>query len=325
MDPLQTTSPRAVGELEYTLTRFLMAPREAVFRAWTEPAQLARWWGPHGFSSPQCEIDLRPGGKLLLSMCGPDGVDSPMTGEVLEVSAPERFVFTLDTAQHPDEFHAIVNSYRPASRHRRGFVQHTTVTLEARDGGTWMTIVCRLEDRIDRDAVLDIGAPEGWGQSLDKLDALVVHAEGRTFTLDRLIAAPRERVFAAWNDPVGKAVWWGPDGFTTTTHANDLRPGGQWNYTMHGPDGKDWPNVQQYLEIDPPSRLVYLHGAIPDLANDPEAFQVTVTFAEENGGTRIRMRGILKTVEQFETVMRFGALEGGQQTLARLASHVESH
>lgn len=323
MDPQNTTSPRAVGELEYTLTRFLMAPREAVFRAWTEPAQLARWWGPHGYTSPQCEIDLRPGGRVLLSMCGPDGVDSPMTGEVLEVTAPERFVFTLDTAQHPDEFHALINRYRPADRHRRGFVQHTSITLEALDGGTWMTITCRLEDRIDRDAVLDIGAPVGWGESLDKLDALVVQAEGRTFTLDRLIAAPRERVFAAWTDPAVRALWWGPNGFTTTTHAHELRRGGQWDYTMHGPDGTDWPNVTQYLELDPPSRIVYLHGSIRDLANDAEAFQVTVTFAQENGGTRIIMRGILKSVEQFERIQRFGAIEGGQQTLARLASHVE--
>ena len=94
---------------------------------------------------------------------------------------------------------------------------------------------------------------------------------------------------------------------------------------MRGPEGTDYPNVQQYLELDPPSRIVYLHGSIRDLANDPEAFQVTVTFTEENGGTRILMRGILKSVEQFEAIKRFGAIEGGQQTLARLASHVEGH
>ena len=188
----------------------------------------------------------------------------------------------------------------------------------------WDERLDRIEDRIDRDAVLDIGAPAGWGESLDKLDALVVSAEGRTFTHDRLIAAPRERVFAARTDPAALTLWWGPDGFTTTTHAHDLRRGGLWDYTMHGPDGTDYPNVQQFFEIDPPSRIVHLHGSIPDLANDPEAFLVTVTFSKENGGTRITMRGIFKSVEQFEMIKRFGAIEVGQQALARLARHVES-
>jgi uncharacterized protein YndB with AHSA1/START domain len=67
-------------EQELVLTRVFDAPRELVFKVWTDPKHLARWWGPRGFTNPVCELDLRPGGAILIHMRGPDGTVYPMTG-----------------------------------------------------------------------------------------------------------------------------------------------------------------------------------------------------------------------------------------------------
>jgi len=67
-------------EQQLVLTRVFDAPRELVFKVWTDPKHVARWWGPHRFTNPVCELDLRPGGAILIHMRGPDGVVYPMTG-----------------------------------------------------------------------------------------------------------------------------------------------------------------------------------------------------------------------------------------------------
>ena len=69
------------------------APRELVFKAWTDPKQVAQWWGPHGFSNPVCELGLRPGADIRIHMRGPDGTVYPMTGVYHEIVKPERLVF----------------------------------------------------------------------------------------------------------------------------------------------------------------------------------------------------------------------------------------
>jgi uncharacterized protein YndB with AHSA1/START domain len=86
---------------EFTLTRRLDAPRDLVFRAWTDPAQLTHWWGPRGFTAPQAGIavDLRPGGRWRTETIAPDGTRYPMAGTYREIRAPERLVFTWGVAE----------------------------------------------------------------------------------------------------------------------------------------------------------------------------------------------------------------------------------
>ncbi|MEV7808029.1 SRPBCC domain-containing protein [Microbispora sp. NPDC088329] len=83
-------------DLEYTITRVLDAPREAVFAAWTEPERFSRWFGPHGFTTPVSLItmDLRPGGEWSACLVSPEGAKAPLGGVYREVAAPERLVFT---------------------------------------------------------------------------------------------------------------------------------------------------------------------------------------------------------------------------------------
>jgi uncharacterized protein YndB with AHSA1/START domain len=90
---LQSTSSQAPAEREIISTRVFDAPRELVFRAFSDPAILARWWGPEGFANTFHEFDLRPGGAWRFVMHGPEGTDYPSATEFVEVVPPERIVF----------------------------------------------------------------------------------------------------------------------------------------------------------------------------------------------------------------------------------------
>ena len=141
----------------------------------------------------------------------------------------------------------------------------------------------------------------------------------REIVTSRLIDAPRALVYEAWTDPRHVGHWYGPDGFTITTESMDVRPGGVWRFVMHGPDGKDWPNLITYEEVTPPARLVFLHGD----DKEPDQFHVTVTFDDQAGKTALTMRAVFKTAAAREYVVReHGAVEGAQQTVARLEQYV---
>lgn len=135
----------------------------------------------------------------------------------------------------------------------------------------------------------------------------------------RVYEAPVDVVWDAWTDPAQVAQWWGPRGFTLTTHSKDLRPGGHWNYTMHGPDGTDYINKTKYFEVEPRSKLVYDHGG-----NDEQAplFRVTVLFTAVDGGTKTDMTMTLPTPEAAEETRKFIKKAGGDSTWDRLAEYL---
>lgn len=136
----------------------------------------------------------------------------------------------------------------------------------------------------------------------------------------RELDAPRELVWLAWSDPRHLAQWWGPDGFTTTTSAFDMRVGGVWRFVMHGPDGRDYDNLVTFDEIQEPSLLRYRHGD----ENEPAQFRTTVTF-EDLGGkrTRVTLYATFPSAEARDRVVReYGAAKGAEQTLARLGDYV---
>ena len=146
--------------------------------------------------------------------------------------------------------------------------------------------------------------------------------DARSIVFTRVFDAPRALVFSAFSSPVHLGQWWGPNGFTTTTHAFEFRPGGVWRFVMHGPDGRDYQNRITFDEIVPPERLVFRHGGGDDV--DPVQFNVTVTFADEGGKTRLVWRNIFPSVAERDRIVReFGAEVGLKQTVGRLAEHVE--
>jgi uncharacterized protein YndB with AHSA1/START domain len=137
--------------------------------------------------------------------------------------------------------------------------------------------------------------------------------------ITRIYDAPVEAVWDAWTDPEQVAQWWGPRGFTLTTHSKDLRTGGHWKYTMHGPDGTDYPNTTQYLEVVPHKKLVYDHGGHEDR---PPMFRVTVLFSDTGGKTKMDMSMALPTPEAAEEARKFIKKAGGDATWDRLAEYL---
>ena len=100
----------------------------------------------------------------------------------------------------------------------------------------------------------------------------------------------------------------------------DVRVGGAWRFIMHGPDGTDYPNKIVYREIVKPERLVYDHGDDDDAHSS--SFRSTVTFVAQGRKTKVTMRALFASAEARAATLKFGAIEGGEQTLARLDHHV---
>jgi uncharacterized protein YndB with AHSA1/START domain len=146
-------------------------------------------------------------------------------------------------------------------------------------------------------------------------------AMDRGLTIQRTIRAPRERVYEAFLDPAALARWFGPDGFQTDTHEMDVRTGGLWRFTMTGPDGTVFPNWVEYLELTPPQRIVWDQG---EEVGGEAWFRTTITFDEVDDGTQVVLQTVFPTREaRDKNVEASGAVEGGKQTLRRLATYVE--
>lgn len=126
----------------------------------------------------------------------------------------------------------------------------------------------------------------------------------------RVFDAPRELVFRAWTTPEWLARWWGPQGFTNTFHECDIKPGGTWLYTMHGPDGTDYPNHSVFVEVVPPERVVLDHLS-------GHQFRVTGTFEDLEGRTKVTFRQRFNNTEEFEQAKPY-CVEGNEQNLDRL-------
>lgn len=292
MDQEQSDTLRIVVE------RHLAAPAEAVFDAWLDPGTAGTWL----FSTPdgemeRVEIEPRVGGRLRFDERRGDEL-AQHHGEYLEIDRPRRLAFTFATM--PEEDPSLV-----------------TVEIEPEEGGSHLTLTHEMDAKW---AEYEDRTRDGWITILTGLDE---HLTGdRAMVITRVIEAPRERIFEAFTDPDQVDRWWGPDGFTTTTHEMDVRQGGLWLFTMHGPDGTDHANWVRYLEVPSPRRLVWDQGEEVD---QPPWFRSTVTLEEDGPGqTLVTLRTVFPTAKDRDhAVDTYDAVEGGKQTLARLAGHVE--
>lgn len=155
---MNTVPNKPLAEREITITRTFDAPRALVFKAWTDAAELAKWWGPKGFTNPVCEFDARVGGAIRIHMRAPDGNVYPMKGEVRELAPPERLAFTniaVDEAGNP-----IIEGF-------------TTVTFADEGGKTKMTLHTRGVAVAEIARTYLQGMEMGWTMSIDKLQALL--------------------------------------------------------------------------------------------------------------------------------------------------------
>lgn len=115
----------------------------------------------------------------------------------------------------------------------------------------------------------------------------------------RTIMAPRERVFAAWTDPVLLAQWWGPHGFSNTFHRFEMKLEGVWDFTMHGPNGMHFNNTCIFKRIEPPGYLEFDH------LKEMHFYKAMVTFTEVEGGTRIDWTMRFDTAEELVPIHAF--------------------
>ena len=306
-----------VIEKAFVITRILDAPVAMVYKAWTDAKQFSRWWGPHTFTNPTCEIDLRVGGKLLVLMASPEGEANPLRGEFLEIVPNEKIVLRMLMNDHTKDWHAIVNTARGLSPDAAPANLISKILFEDVNGKTKLTISQHFDHNTDRDAFLQLGATIGWGQSRAKMDSLLATlSTEREFVQLRTINAPRALVWEVWSNVEHVSKWWGPNGFRNTFTQFDLRTGGVWVYSMHGPDGTDYPNWMRFDKVVPSEHIVYTHGAFLD---DPNAFHGEIKFSDtEDHKTHIEMRVTLASGEIRNGMFEFGVFEGGDQTLGRL-------
>lgn len=145
--------------VELHLSRTIAAPLAAVFKAWTDPKQLAKWWGPKGFTNPVCKVDARPEGTIQIEMTGPDGTAYPMRGIFHEVV--KNVSLTFSAYAFDDD------------RKRAGLITHNTVTFTEQDGMTTIVIVVRVVHASKAVASAVAGMSQGWNESLDRLTKLI--------------------------------------------------------------------------------------------------------------------------------------------------------
>src|SRR5882762_5597544 len=134
----------------------------------------------------------------------------------------------------------------------------------------------------------------------------------REIVISRKLNAPVELVWEAWTKPEHIANWWGPDGFTNTISTMDVRPGGEWDLVMHGPDGTDFKNKSVYKEIVKPEKIIFDHVSGPK-------FTATITFEAQGNKTFLTWRMLFISTEEFNNTVRvFKADEGLKQNIVKL-------
>jgi uncharacterized protein YndB with AHSA1/START domain len=295
-----------MDERTIELTKIIDAPADLVFRAFTEPEHLTRWWGPEGFGVASVTSDARQGGLFRIVMRGPDGMDLPVDGTYRTFDPPRRIV-TESTAMGPDGEKLLEAT--------------ATIDLVDADGKTELRLRASAIALVPEASPALAGMETGWAQSLRRLDDHLTGALDRRIVTTQIVEASPLEVFEVFTTPEHLGRWWGPDGFTTTTASMDFRPGGEWRFMMHGPDGTDYPNLITYEEIRPGELVSFLHS---DGEEDGIAFRGEVWFDAMMDATVVTLKAMFATTaERDENVEKNGAEEGGRQTLARLAAYAK--
>lgn len=279
LDRLQNLFADDTSDREIVATRVFDAPRELIWKLWTDPEHVARWWGPNGFTNTIHKMELHPGGSWELVMHGPDGTDYQNRFIFREVVKPERLAYS----------------------HVTGPLFESTVTFVEHHGKTSVTVRMLFETAELRDrTVKQFGAVEGLNQSLGRLgEELKKMSNPEEFVISRVFDAPRAMVWKAWEEPAELQKWFGPKGIAIFHSTGEIKAGGTYLYGMRTPDGNEMWGKWVYREIVPPRRLVFVNsfsdkdGGLtrhPLAPSWPLEMLSTITFDDEGGKTRITVR-----------------------------------
>ena len=185
-------SAEELANRELVITRTFDAPREIVFKMWTDPNHMAQWWGPNGFTNPVCELDVRPGGAIRIDMRDSDGTVYPMTGTFREIVRPERLVFTAEAL---DQSGTVVLEVL------------NTVIFEEKNGKTTLTLQARVTKVTGEGVSYLEGMEAGWTQSLERL-ASQVKSKNEPLVIERTFNAPAARVWRALTNKDEMKRWY---------------------------------------------------------------------------------------------------------------------
>jgi uncharacterized protein YndB with AHSA1/START domain len=156
-------------------------------------------------------------------------------------------------------------------------------------------------------------------------DRTRAYTDGPDLVMERVFDAPRELVWKVMNDPEQVSNWWGPRGHSATVEAMDLRVGGRWRWVGHTPDGRDVPFTGEYLEVDPPSRLVYTEIFDVPPFNEPGSAAInTITYEDLGGQTKVVARSRFPSVESREGALSTGMIGGALDAYDRLGELIDA-
>lgn len=306
------------GDREIEITRVFDAPRELVFRAWTEQQHLAQWWGPHGFTITTKSFQFNEGGVWLFTMHGPDGRDYPNKIVFEKIERPGRLVYL-----HPGD-------------EGEGVEFRSVAVFKEVGGKTQVSMNMTFPDAKAREHVIrEYHADEGLGETITRLGEYVDSMKGKVFEVSRTFDAPRELVWKAYSEADRLKEWWGPKGFGMKIAKLDFRPGGIFHYCMIAPDGKEMWGKFHYREIVKPELMTYVVSFSDAQAGVTrhymsatwplEVMNVT-TFTEKDGKTTVTSRGwpINETGEERATYEgAFAGMEMGfKGTLDQLEAYL---
>jgi uncharacterized protein YndB with AHSA1/START domain len=275
------------NDRELVFNRLLNAPRELVFKVWTDPEHIVKWWGPTGFTNTNHGMDVSQNGVWRFTMHGPDGVDYKNKIVFLEVVEPERLVYKHMDDEDTEPIHF-----------------HVTITFESLGNKTNLTMRMVFDTREELDRVaMEFGAIEGAHQHIARLEAYVAKPLSQEtnplpFTVTRLFDAPQRMVFEAFSKAEHLAHWWGPKGMKIKIKQLDFRQGGHFHYQMVGENNYTMWGRFTYLDILPIGKIVFVNSFSDEDGNltrppfpDPwpkEIYHV-ITLTEINNKTKLTL------------------------------------
>lgn len=315
-DPILTLEENIVR-----IERLFDAPIQLVWEVWTNPLHIGKWWGPKGFTNPTVEFDFKVGGSYRIVMRSPDGVDYPVKGHFLEITPFQSFVISDLVDEHPDEWVKEVQKMAGITGDREILNSKLRVLFEEVGEKTKVVLITEFANNQIRDGFANSGMKEGWSQSFEKLEENAL-PKSNQICIEKKLNHPQHIVFKAFSDPLTISNWWGPNGFKTTTKTMDFKVGGQWVFTMDGPDGTIWPNTIEYKEIREYDYLEYLHGSGDKNKNDDFLVIINLISIDKNQ-TLVKMQMTFSNTNVRNAKLRIGAIEGGKQTLSRLNQYLE--
>jgi uncharacterized protein YndB with AHSA1/START domain/uncharacterized glyoxalase superfamily protein PhnB len=289
---------------EIATTRVFDAPRELVWRAWSEPEHLRNWWGPKGFTDTIHEFDFHPGGIWRHTMHGPDGKDYNNEAVFVEIVRPERII--MDHTNWP--------------RFR------LTVTFEEIGSKTKISFRQLFESPDDYAKLRPIAMPAN-EENFDKLAAQVsiLRTNMRELTITRTFDVPRTLAWRAWTSAEHLARWWGPKNFTNPVCEIDARTGGAIRIVMRAPDGAEYPMRGEFREVKAPERLVFSNIAVDARGNDLIDGVTTVTFTDIGGKTEMRLHTRATALTPIALGMIAGMESGWTQSIDRLDAQLAAY